>query len=719
MHYDPRRLLVLTCALAAIVWPAGAQRHVEVSVAPEGPVLVKTSAAEFELNASGYLRGYLVRNSQKLTLDDPAAGDAGQGDQLISAGKPVHFPGLDFRHAKVTDLHGGIGQAGKRVALTAVGDGGLEKTVALEVYDDFPGAALLTITYRNNGTSPVKLDQVSLQRHRLNASLPNSAVQPYDLWSFHGSAYKWGQDDVIHLTKSFSQPNEIGPTAADRFGGGLPISAFWTRSVGMAIGHAETRPYTIALPVAVSDDQRVTVAVRLNPGTVLKPHEEYSTPRTFTMVYSGDYYEPVAMWSNILQRQGWTLTQPNDSDYQAAWCGWGYLESVTPEQMLKTIPKLKEFGLKWATLDAGWFVNRGQWEPDPKKFPGDSLRNLADEFHKNGIKITIWWDPLAVQDSPGNKKRPAEVSKVLQEHPDWAILDSQGKRGRAVKLCPAVPAVQEYLRQVTVKLIKDYDYDGHKFDGVYSVPPCYNPAHHHKSPEDSVRAMGDAFKVILDTTRQLKPYAVTQTCPCGTTPNMAWVPFMDQGVTGDPVGSLQVRRRIKLYKALLGPRAAVYGDHVELTHIEFDHGKEIDLGEDFASTIGTGGVLGTKFAWPDYGPKFFDATLTPRKEEIWKKWIPIYDAKMLSKGVFRDLYTTGYDAPEGYAIAKDGKMYYGFYADEKTPSWKGTLELRGLEPGQYRVFDYVNNKELGKIQGPNPKLPAEFKTQLLLEVTKL
>ncbi len=718
MHHNAGRILVLT-ALAGIWWPASAQKHVEVSVAPEGPVLVKTATAEFEMGASGYLRGYLIKNAQRLTLDEPAAGPAWQGDLLVSEGKPVHFAAPDFRHAKITDLHGGIGQAGKRVVVTASGDSGLEKTLTLEVYDDFPGVALLSITYRNNGAAPVKLDQITLDSHRLNASLADSQKQPYDLWSFHGSAYKWGQDDVIHLSKSFSQPNDVGPTSSARFGGGLPIAAFWTRTVGMAIGHAEAQPVTIALPVAVRDDQRVSAAVRLEPSTVLKPHEEYSTPRTFTMVYSGDYYEPVSTWSNILQRQGWTLTKPTDSDYQANWCGWGYLESVTPQQMLSTIPKLKEFGLKWATLDAGWFVNRGQWEPDPKKFPGDSLRKVADEFHKNGIHITIWWDPLAVQDSAGNKKRGGETSKVLQEHPDWAILDAQGKRGRDVKLCPAVPAVQEYLRQVTVKLIRDYDYDGHKFDGVYSVPPCYNPAHHHKSPEDSVRAMGAAFQVILDTTRQLKPYAVTQTCPCGTTPNMAWVPFMDQGVTGDPVGSVQVRRRIKLYKALLGPRAAVYGDHVELTHIVFDKDKEIDLGEDFASTIGAGGVLGTKFAWPDYGPRFSDATLTPRKEEIWKKWIALYDSKMLSQGTFRDLYSIGYDTPEGYAIAKNGNMYYSFFADEKAPAWKGTLELRGLEPGQYRVFDWVNGKELGRIQGANPRLPAEFKDQLFLEVSKL
>ena len=79
--------------------------------------------------------------------------------------------------------------------------------------------------------------------------------------------------------------------------------------------------------------------------------------------------------------------------------------------------------------------------------------------------------------------------------------------------------------------------------------------------------MGEVYKIIFQTTRALKPNSVTQSCPCGTPPSLAWLRYMDQAVTADPVGSVQVRRRIKMYKALLGPRAAIYGDHVELTRI--------------------------------------------------------------------------------------------------------------------------------------------------------
>jgi alpha-galactosidase len=200
---------------------------------------------------------------------------------------------------------------------------------------------------------------------------------------------------------------------------------------------------------------------------------------------------------------------------------------------------------------------------------------------------------------------------------------------------------------------------------------------------------------------------------------MAWLPFIDQAVTGDPVGSVQVRQRIKMYKALLGPYAAVYGDHVELTKISgVNSNNEQDIGRDFASTVGVGGVLGTKFTWPDYGPKLKNVYLTTEKEALWKKWIAIYNQKMLSRGDFRDLYTYGYDVPEAYAVEKDGKMYYAFFSPVAASKWHGTIELRGLSPGKYRVTDYENGREMGMVDSDNPKLTTQFREHLLLEAAK-
>jgi hypothetical protein len=78
-----------------------------------------------------------------------------------------------------------------------------------------------------------------------------------------------------------------------------------------------------------------------------------------------------------------------------------------------------------------------------------------------------------------------------------------------------------------------------------------------RAPEDSVEAFAEVYRLIQQTTRELKPYSVTQICPCGSPPTFSLLPYYDQAVTADPGNSAQVLQRIKFYKALLGPRAAV------------------------------------------------------------------------------------------------------------------------------------------------------------------
>jgi alpha-galactosidase len=175
-----------------------------------------------------------------------------------------------------------------------------------------------------------------------------------------------------------------------------------------------------------------------------------------------------------------------------------------------------------------------------------------------------------------------------------------------------------------------------------------------------------------------------------------------------------------MYKALLGPEAAIYGDHVELTRVRHANSEhELDVGDDFASTVGPGGVVGTKFVWPDPGPHFNNVYLTPAKEKTWKKWTAIYNREMLSEGTFLDLYNYGYDFPEAYAIRKGASMYYAFYAPDSQRAWGGELELRGLDPGQYQVTDYENETDLGTVSASNPRLKAQFRQHLLLKASKV
>jgi hypothetical protein len=105
---------------------------------------------------------------------------------------------------------------------------GLEKTLALEVYDDFPNLAVTTLAYKNVSAAELMVDQVSSGRHRLNAALTDPGAAPYSLWSFQGSSYDWGKDEILPLSQTFDRPNIVGGPGPKGLGGGIPVIDFWT-----------------------------------------------------------------------------------------------------------------------------------------------------------------------------------------------------------------------------------------------------------------------------------------------------------------------------------------------------------------------------------------------------------------------------------------------------------------------------------------------------------
>jgi alpha-galactosidase len=152
----------------------------------------------------------------------------------------------------------------------------------------------------------------------------------------------------------------------------------------------------------------------------------------------------------------------------------------------------------------------------------------------------------------------------------------------------------------------------------------------------------------------------------------------------------------------MGDNIPYFGDHVELS----------DGANDFASTVGVGGVVGTQFVLPNLVKKHSTSDLTPERQKIFEKWLWIYKDKMLSRGEYLgDLYDIGFDLPETHVIRKGGEMYYAFFATH----WNRPIELRGLQDRTYHIIDYVNNKDLGSIRGPRATIPAQFNRHLLLE----
>src|ERR1039458_3872476 len=73
---------------------------IKVEVKGGGPVVLVTSAAEFEVGADGYVRASLLKDGKKLSLDEPNVGAPADSDFVRVRGKEVHFT-LDFQQTQV------------------------------------------------------------------------------------------------------------------------------------------------------------------------------------------------------------------------------------------------------------------------------------------------------------------------------------------------------------------------------------------------------------------------------------------------------------------------------------------------------------------------------------------------------------------------------------------------------------------------------------------
>lgn len=591
---------------------------------------------------------------------------------------------------------------GIRLRMIGVADSKIEKTVEVELFERYPGFAIYRVSYRNLAPRAVAVRSwtnaaVHLPREASNHK--GAATDDPHFWSYCGSTHEDRRDWVQPVRPGFNQQNFMGMSASD-YGGGTPIVDVWRRDGGIAIGHLELTPELVSLPVSCSN-RGVDLALTNSLERALPAGEQFSTHETFVAAHAGDYFNVLDLYRRLMAERGIESPHPPKPAFEPIWCAWGYERSCTVQLIEGTLPKVRDLGLTWAVIDDGWQSNVGDWKANREKYPrGDAdMVQLVQSIRSQDLRSRLWYAPLAA--APG--------SDLLHDQTDMLLLDKEGavqnvSWWNSFYLCPAYEKTVAYTVDLVRKFIGDWGYEGLKIDGQHlnGVPPCFNPAHHHVRPEESVEKLQDFFLAVYQTATKINPEAVIELCPCGTSYSFFNFRSFNQAPASDPESSWQVRHKGKTLKALMGPSAAFAGDHVELS----------DGGSDFASTVGVGGIISTKFTWPR-DPKPKDSfLLTPEREALWRKWISLYSERQLPQGIYRgELYDIGFDRPEAHVVEKGGSFYYAFYA----PRFTGAVPLRGLSAGRYRVRDYFNAREHGEVSGTHNTVQVAFDGSLVLE----
>ena len=367
---------------------------------------------------------------------------------------------------------------------------GIEKTLLLTFPDRHRGAALLRVRYRNAGRGPVHLAGWSAAAHALP---PAGGHGTPEFWSFSGASYENRRDWVQPVTSGFRQRNYMGMNASD-YGGGTPVVDVWRRDAGLAVGHLEARPRLVSLPIAASQ-AGARIAVEADEVRTLGVGDDFETPQCFLHAHAGDYFASLELYRELMAERGIAAPPAPESAFAPIWCAWGYERNFTVAEVEGTLDKARSLGFEWAVLDDGWQTSEGDWYVDRGKFPrGEAdMIAFASRVKAAGMRPRLWLSPLAV--NPG--------TDLLHEHVDMLLLDRNGATQNvswwnAFYLCPAYAPTVEYYTRLVGRIIGEWGYEGLKLDGQHlnGVAPCYNPAHHHARPEESVEQLQDFWQAL-------------------------------------------------------------------------------------------------------------------------------------------------------------------------------------------------------------------------------
>jgi alpha-galactosidase len=590
----------------------------------------------------------------------------------------------------------------------------IERQSQILIPEKYPDVIILSTTYQNMGDNTIHIDKVYSQRLLLNRQLAEPEEKSYNFASFQGGAQEWGNDyALIWLKPDFYQSNFTGIHEAGsgehkyKLGGGMPFIDVWSKTMGVALTHLQKNPAWLSLPVKVREDGRVEIAITEEPKEeigqheLLKPGERYETVMTAIIFHKLDYHDPLRIYGNLLRDRGIDVKSNSyPSSHEPYWMTHGFGHYFDIKDILNSMPTLKSIGISRLNLDNGWFDYTGDWNVDrsPGKFPGgeSDIKQFVGKIKKQGFRTALWWHPSAVHPE----------SKLAKERPGLLIQAKDGtfpqEEENNYQLCPAYePALKNIETQIE-RFVNQWGFDGFYIDkmGNSAVPPCYNKAHNHQSPLESFESVPKLFKRIEQTLLKYVNDPFLDVCICSLPHSPYNMPFYTIASASDPINLFQMRRRIKVEKAIHGPVFSV-GDAYQ---VPTDEWNGYSVPQSFESAMGTGAHITTLFA-----------DLSPEQLEIWKTWFRKYDEMGLSSGEYLNYYDIAFDLPETHVVKKGETIYYGMFSEHWPKAQK--IELRGLDKNKsYEIIDYAHDRNIGIIKGSSPYLNVGFKESLLIRV---
>jgi len=437
--------------------------------------------------------------------------------------------------------------------------------------------AVLTIEYKDLGivAKNVRLnlkrgDKLQLLSNWKVKKTPNAiiinTVAPDTTWQFSI------KNNLLNVTCSSDDGviTAVAPADKDRIPAriietdGKPAAWSGTREVTFAYGGPQTHnlsflpkqnPEVLYLSIGqVSGsnihclfDRKTDTAIEFSKKTLMLRSDEDQDIMVVTMMLRSDEDQDmmVAMPPNsaairitrdyYTKKLGLPVYKPFDDSYfdkaPVVWNSWtNYYYKVTEDDIVKNVEwivdNLKEYGLKYVTLDDGY--DRGKkrehywidnW--DKKKFPHGG-KWLAQYIRSKGLLPGLWLVPNV-------------YAGAVEEHPQWYLRDKDGEliiSYNTPTLDCTNPEVLDFLTHLFTTL-KDWGFEYYKFDAEFAMTEYIPSVDRERLYDKSISPL-DAYRNRLEVIRRATgKKTCIEGCPSGTP--LHGIGYFDSYFNGDDI----------------------------------------------------------------------------------------------------------------------------------------------------------------------------------------
>jgi len=342
---------------------------------------------------------------------------------------------------------------------------------------------------------------------------PSLDLPFWPVWSAEGYSVPSGKGGPV---QSFFRNWDLGHAT-------LPLGSFGP-SLGAPYAAAFPKPFFsaamggqdgwLAFGPGVIPDAALTFEIRATTGTLHYLYREdlWGTPPSHTRVWSEPLrlaWAPTAWGAFHELFASFGPSKPVAPIHQQAhWNTWGNFKARHYDLRFEA-DHAAGMGVQVLQLDDGWETATGSGVPNLQRFPhfADDLKYIRDK----GLAIGFWQAVGWVNDPVSAGLKPEDLMLGKDGRPRKATWNMAPDSLATSNFCldPSSARSREFLRQRTLRMMREYDPQVLKLDFAYGMPGPDVSAP--RNPAFRGERLGfELMKIIADAAREVKPDVTIQ-----------------------------------------------------------------------------------------------------------------------------------------------------------------------------------------------------------------